>query len=359
MTYIKNIIIIGTGWYGCHIANILQYKYNVTILEKNNKIFDNSSYYNQNRLHLGYHYCRNYNTRSLCKNNYDRFISQYNEVVDNITNNYYILSKGSILDYQTYVNIYTFEQFKFSTMLNNQFKNIDNNIILTAEKVINSDKAVSCFENNLQKVDIKYNAKVKKYYKDTYNLDKILVEAVNALDGTMSIYNCDLLLDCTYNQLGWSKNRYTYELTISLLYKKITTTEFDAITVMDGKFFSIYPRDIKLNIYTLTDVEFTPIISSQNYSDIEEYSPTPEQILDIKNNMEHKVKTYYDTFCDDFEYISYFLSKKTKQISASDSRDITIEEIEKNVVTVNCGKIYGIFDFEDYILKYLECPHKE
>ena len=54
-----------------------------------------------------------------------------------------------------------------------------------------------------------------------------------------------------------------------------------------------------------------------------------------------------------FKYKGYFLSNKTKLLSKSDSRDINIEEIEKNVITVNCGKIYGIFEFEDYMLKYL------
>ena len=45
---------------------------------------------------------------------------------------------------------------------------------------------------------------------------------------------------------------------------------------------------------------------------------------------------------------------KTKLLSNSDSRDITIEELEKNVITVNCGKIYGIFEFEKYIKKYID-----
>jgi L-2-hydroxyglutarate oxidase LhgO len=89
----KNIIIIGGGWYGCHIASILkEYNFNITIIEKNNTIFDNSSYYNQNRLHLGYHYCRNYSTRQLCKKSYYLFINKYNHLIDTIINNYYVIS---------------------------------------------------------------------------------------------------------------------------------------------------------------------------------------------------------------------------------------------------------------------------
>ena len=58
---IKDIIIIGSGWYGLHILKYLKENFNylnIILLEKNNDIFQNSSNYNQNRLHLGYHYPR-------------------------------------------------------------------------------------------------------------------------------------------------------------------------------------------------------------------------------------------------------------------------------------------------------------
>jgi len=124
----SNIIIIGGGWYGCHIALFLKSSgYNVTIIEKNSEIFDNSSFYNQNRLHLGYHYPRDYNTRSLCKNNFDKFVEKYNCVIDNIENNYYLISKSSIIDYKTYKSIYKYENF--NNMAKTQGK---------LEKVLNS-----------------------------------------------------------------------------------------------------------------------------------------------------------------------------------------------------------------------------
>jgi hypothetical protein len=122
---------------------------------------------------------------------------------------------------------------------------------------------------------------------------------------------------------------------------------------MDGNFSSLYPRDISNNSYTLTDVEFTPLIKSQSYKDIENFKITENIITDTKKKMVNKLEQYYPNFQDYFEYDGYFLSKKTKQISSSDTRDITIEEIEKGIISVNCGKIYGIFEWEDYIKKYL------
>lgn len=342
---INDIVIIGSGWYGCHIAKLLQKDYNVTIIEQKSKIFDNSSYYNQNRLHLGFHYSRDYNTRSLCKNNYEKFKKYYGDCIDDISNNYYMISKDSLLDYQTYENIYKYEGFDFNILENDKFDNIYNKILITDEKVINSDKVKTHFNESLKNVKIIFNTRVEGYHKID---DKIIIETDRNID-----ISCDLLLDCTYNQLGWSKLNYKYELTISLLYKKIGDSDIGALTVMDGKFWSLYPREIKQNIYTLTDVEFTPAILSTDYNVINNSSLTDEMIVSIRSNMENKVNSYYKDFLKEFEYESYFLSKKTKKISSSDSRDITIEEIEKNVITVNCGKIYGIFDYEDYIINYI------
>jgi hypothetical protein len=341
----KNIIIVGGGWYGCHIASILKNKYDITIIEKNNDIFNGSSFFNQNRLHLGYHYCRNYATRHLCCQNYNIFLKQYPTLVDDIENNYYMISKDSILDFNTFVSIYKHEQFDFELIDNTLFENIDGQLIKVKEKVINSQRAYKYFKELLNTITIKCNEQFTHYTKE----NELITVFTNS-----TTYDCDILLDCTYNQSELVKN-YIYELTCSLVYKKIKNTPFDAITIMDGKFNSLYPREKNKFTYTLTDVEFTPIISSMQFKDILDYKVTKEKINEIKHNMETKLKKYYPNFNTSFEYIDYFLSNKTKLISISDSRDITIKEVEKNVITVNCGKIYGIFEWEAYILKYIEC----
>ena len=65
--------------------------------------------FNQNRLHLGFHYPRSYKTRLLCKNGYDKFIKQYSELTDIIDKNYYCIADESILDYETYKHIFEYE----------------------------------------------------------------------------------------------------------------------------------------------------------------------------------------------------------------------------------------------------------
>ena len=41
-------------------------------------------------------------------------------------------------------------------------------------------------------------------------------------------------------------------------------------------------------------------------------------------------------------------------IYSSDSRDITITNLNSRIISVNCGKIYGIFEWEKYILNFLK-----
>lgn len=155
----SNIVIIGSGWYGLHIANLLKCKHTVTLIEKDERIFSRSSYYNQNRLHLGYHYPRDHKTRNLCQRNYNQFCEKYKECIDHIPNNYYIISKDSIIDYNTYKSIYCYEDFDFDEV-GEIFTNIQGKIINTKEGVINSDRVRNYFENNMDNINLLLSSKV-------------------------------------------------------------------------------------------------------------------------------------------------------------------------------------------------------
>lgn len=339
----RNIVIVGAGWYGLHIYKLLKDKYNITILEKKKDIFDNSSNYNQNRLHLGYHYPRNKKTRNMCVEKYSKFINDYRDVVDFIDTNYYVVAKKSLIDFGTYKDIFTDDIFKHSFVKNNFLTNIDGDIFCTQEKIINSDRA----KEHFKKLLTENNANIKFDYNVTsitsLSDNKIMVN--NELE-------CDYLFDCTYNQLNLSKKDYIYELTISLLYEKEPSfNDFEALTVMDGDFFSIYPRAINKKLYTLTHVKYTPIIKSDNAKTILDYKLKPRKVNEIRLLMEKDVKDIFPDFDKYFKYKSYFTSYKCKINSVSDSRECIIETSlhNNNIISINCGKIIGIYNVENYI----------
>ena len=70
----KKVLIIGAGWFGCHLfKNLNRKKYSLKIFEKNNSIFSSQSGFNSNRLHMGFHYPRASKTRHQCVNGFVNF----------------------------------------------------------------------------------------------------------------------------------------------------------------------------------------------------------------------------------------------------------------------------------------------
>jgi hypothetical protein len=304
------IAIIGGGWVGCHLANVLRKNNEIVLFEQNN-IFSGSSFFNQNRLHLGYHYSRSYSTRLLCKSTFNRFYNQYSFLVENVKKNVYSVPlNDSLIDFNTYLKIFEdYDTHQLTTI--NCLDNIEGSVIVD-EKYINPVKAKKIFEEELK--------------------DIIQYKKIDSIHDIKNKY--DLVINATNNNfLPITKNTF-FEQCIVLLYKKIKETEFDALTFVDGNLMSIYPYDFENNLYSLTDVEFTPKGNmSLNY---------------VRKNMEMKISKYYKNFLNEFQFVRFEKSIKCKIKNLSDTRVPFIEH-DGNVISCFTGKIQGIYLIEDYI----------
>ena len=337
----KKIIIIGAGWYGLHLANILKKSYSIILLEKESDIFTGASYNNQNRLHLGYHYPRSFKTRKMCLTHHNRFINQYKNIIDVIDDNYYAISNYSYIDYKTYLQIFNTDKYNHTIVENNFLHEIEGDIINTQEKIINAEKAKQFFKKNIC-FDQRLNYKVENI-KNIKN--KVIVN--NEL-------TADLIFDTTNNMLNFSKKEYIFELTITFLYKRINyQIPFTALTIMDGPFFSLFPRNVSKRDYTLTHVQYTPITKNKHIKDIFNTSLNDSKIAEIRNNIEIDVIKVLPDFSREFEYDNYFTAYKCKLANYNDSRECIIENNER-IISINCGKIIGIFDVEDYVKNQLK-----
>lgn len=132
-------------------------KHNVLLIEKNKSIFEGASFYNQNRLHLGYHYPRNYNTRKLCLNGYHKFLFLFPNLISFIDKNYYLTSNHSILDYNTIRSIFQYEKYDYTEVKNELFHNVNNTIMKVNECMIDHKKNEKYdFMNILRKIEYPY-----------------------------------------------------------------------------------------------------------------------------------------------------------------------------------------------------------
>jgi hypothetical protein len=331
----NKILIIGAGWYGCHLGLFLKKNNDVLIFEKEKDIFLGSSGYNQFRLHNGYHYPRSASTISEVKKNYIKFTKRYKNFISFPENNIYaIAKKKSLIDFQTYINILTINKLRFKKKKFNFLKNIEGSII-SDEGVILNDKVKKFFKKNLQD-NIHYKKKVhniKRYKK-----------------------NFDWIIDCTNNTL---KNNYLneieYILTISFIYKVKNNQKVYPLTVMDGELPSIYPYSDKKDYFTLTHAKYTHIKRFNKYENLINFKKkiNPKIINKNKKLSEKSIINFYKDFKKKFLYKGYFLSYKIipKEVSAKRATYITKN---RNLLTVFSPKISNIFTAENYIKKIIK-----
>jgi hypothetical protein len=326
------ILIIGSGWVGCHLASKLRINHDVVIYEKNEKLFSETSYNNQNRLHIGYHYPRNSKTRELCRNTFSKFINQYGFLTKKIKNNVYCIPlKESLIDFETYSLIF---KTGFShTPFNSSLENMEG-CISTEERYIDFKLASQYFNEELRDIHIKKHIKKKDIYK---------------LKGQY-----DLILDCTNNSLpNQKKSNEFYELTVSYIYKNKIKPEFGALTLVDGKLFSIYPY--YNDLFTVTDVELTVLKKFKSLDRLSEFKKKIDKkfLSEKVSLLEKKISFFYPNFLDEFEYQTFILSVKSKVENKSDDRSPVIK-VEGNLLSIFTGKIQGIYiieDFVDYFIK--------
>lgn len=319
------IAIVGAGWVGCHLASKLIGTYDVDIYEAED-IFHSTSFYNQNRLHLGFHYARNQRTRLLCRNTFGRFNSDYEPLISNVDKNIYAIHDQSIIDFGTYTSILKSENIWYDECHLNTLNNIQG-CINTKEKHIDFLKAKNYFKNLLG------NHVIYKKIDDVKELSQ----------------SYDFVINCTNNFIKNSEVNSFYELALTLLFEKINPNGFDALTIVDGNFFSIYPY--QNNIYTLTDVEFTPLFKNDNL-DLVIKSKENIDIESVKIKIVSKVLEVYPDFNNDFKYHGYFTSIKSKTYNNSADR-YPIIGVNGNIINCFTGKIQGIYVIEDFIKNHI------
>ncbi len=322
------IAIVGAGWYGCHIAiSLLQKGDDVTIFERSSRSISGASRYNQNRLHQGFHYPRDYETRKQSLEGFDWFIEHYGNLVDDVNNNYYaVADKLSNLDFETFKQIMTATELKYTVEddgeLFNKFSNISG-LVRTSEKLVLNHRASAYFDDILSK-HLKFNTDIE-------------LSDNNVLEHLKSEY--DFVIDCTWGTARKIPSLdYYYEPCIYFYYRKKTKDDF-AFTLMDGNFFSIYPYD--KDIYTVTSVMNTPIAQVINRSEISAKFCVAKEADYVKNKkcaFEQEIAKYYPNFLNDFEYVEPVYSLKTKLVSGTDFRGCIVTS-EDNLISVFSGKI--------------------
>jgi len=335
------IAILGAGWYGCHIGSImLQRGHELTIFERGDSIFSGASKKNQNRLHLGFHYPRNFSTRLQSSEGFCWFKEHYPAFLCEVPNNYYAVAKNkSLLDFETYLQIMSASGLDYDLEENTcvPLKNLGG-VIRVNEMLIRNDLAEKYFNNILS-----------PYLHLNHSVD---FGCRNDLNDFCSNY--DYVIDCTWLAANkFTKLEIYFEPCIYFYYKKLIDVDF-SLTVMDGDFFSLYPY--KGDLYTLTSVAHTPISKSKTYvealSDIERLCDKGF-VSERRSAFVKLVENYYPEFSAHFKYIGVEFSVKTKIRDESAFRG-SLLEVDGNYISVFSGKIDTLHVSERQILEVIK-----
>lgn len=336
--YTMKVLIIGAGWYGCHIANILlEQGIDICIVDKSNTLFSGSSSKNQNRLHLGFHYPRSKETMDECLSGYYAFLNMYSNLTRRFDKNlYFISSKQSYMTMVSYIETMSKHCNKFTLYTGKlpvSIQNVDRTVLEVEERYIDPIKSTEFFKQLLYP------------YIKTID-DPLAFESIESICKA-SDDSYDLVINCTYNMLNPIQFDH-YELFVTLLYK-INVPDTFAYTIMDGPFFSIYPYDIDNNIYTVTSVTHGVVYNGLS----SDYTLSSEQLEPIIQNMENQILEYIPDWKSVAQYESYYTSWKTKHDTKTDDRSLK-HFYKDGILNLYGGKITGIFDAERIVLSILK-----
>ena len=333
-------MIVGAGWMGCHLAYSLIKKGHVVKIFEKNKIFHGMSGANTNRLHMGYHYPRSYQTRIQSKIGYNSFKKIYpnlNKVINN--NLIYILKKKSLIDYQTYKKVMLSSNLKIkeTKYFTKELSNVEG-IIKVNEAQILQEKAKKFFKSKLKNKLIEnkevHPAKIKFKKKIEFNN-----------------YTYDYLVDCTAGHLFKNKRfDISYEPRVTWIYK--SKLKNFALMAMDGEFYNIFPY--QKNEYILGTPKYSKFKKFSNLVTANKFTKKikKKEVLRRKLLSENIIKKSFVNFNKYFEFKGYFFSMATIFNSNSDNRPTLIKK-QKNVFYVLGGKIDTMFEAEKEILKRL------
>lgn len=321
--------VAGAGWVGCHMAVAGLARGFAVSISDTEQVFAGVSRFNQNRLHIGFHYPRCHQTRDLCRRTFDTFVAQYGAVeglLSDVPGNVYAVHRESHIDAHTYRQIMQAEGLEFQTADAGDFgiEGCYPDVTVVREKRIDPDVAAAHFE-------------------------RVLSQALTVgHDGLAGAHRGDPLVDATYNALGHMDTDATWANTLSVIYDDIRDDPtLGALTVMDGAFFSIYPYN-SAGQYTLTHVTLGLMSDavSDAVSDDEEKKKAREGVIERTiDAMEAEARRVLPSFDSSFRRQGYFVSRKCKRAGASDPRHMVAERFGATYSYMT-GKISGVYDAE-------------
>ena len=328
------IRVLGGGWYGCHITRaLLKAGHDVQLHEIRHELFAGASGGNPARLHLGFHYPRSRLTRAMCQDTHREFMLQYGSLTRTIPINVYaIAADRSTVDWGTYKQVMRGEVdfIELETPEELGLRNIEG-AMLTGERHIVIRAARAFFQRELQ----------GHYYVD---VDPSAFSSVPP--------GFDLTIDCTFCARD-AERIDRYEVCVTGLLRADPTVAGRSVTIMDGKFPSIYQWDPEALLSSITSAEHTPLARFDNWHDANRFAQgVSTEVADAQvQRMREQMAHFWPLSHSLYEPQCALVRIRAMPLSGADARLVDVVQINEKTLRVRAGKIDAVMHAERLILE--------
>jgi len=334
------LAIIGGGFYGCYIAKKLKDKFKskieIHIFEKNKHLITEAGRNNQYKLHLGYHYPRSLHTIKQTINGSKKFKKEFNKFIFYPKKNIYLIHKKSHVKANKFYRIFKKLKLKISIFDIKKLDFLKN--YNDFEKAFKTEEGVIRFHelNNylIKKVELSCDV-----YKNR-NIKKINSVKGFVIDSKNRVYsNYDYIINCSYTNPNMGiKKKFSLKYELAGMVKiKNPFKENIGITIMDGKFVTLYPRDDYFS--SLSSVTHTPIKRFKNLKNL--YKFQNKFNLKKNNRIELITKDIRKYFNKRLQIKNPLLITAPKTKICNDTKDQRPSLIKKykKTISILAGKI--------------------
>lgn len=265
----QSVAIVGGGFYGCSLgAQLARGGARVTLLEAREDLLRGASYFNQARVHGGYHYPRSLRTAGRSQASYQAFMSRYEScVVDDFTC-VYAVARGSMTNARKFRRVCDYIGAPLMDAPESVRRLFNPAVVeaswVTRESVFDAVLLREFVRDELDHagVTVRLGARVDSVEESASGV-RIALEGGETLPA-------DVVLICTYGEaIGALPDGVGYsglhcepcEMALVDLPEPLRGT---GITVMDGPYFSLMPFP-STPFHTLSHVRYTPHGAQPSY----------------------------------------------------------------------------------------------
>lgn len=382
--------VIGSGWYGTHIALVLKGKYpacEVTLFEKNSDIFSEISGKFGIRLHSGLHYPRSEQTRIACHKGFSEFYRYYPEL---ITPHMYSVYGLGILDESGIPSKVDKEKFaavcreleNYSEIQPAEwgYNNLSFAVNVEEPSLVLGTPLRNFFKASLNRAGVKLlcNFHITEVAKGSNNRFIVSGEQSGGCQQTSFIFS-HVINATSYQALAPNPKKWlpfkiemVYQPCLALMYeyteRPLPKLPFSFI-VMDGWFPCLMPYDDRtskeevFSKYIMTHGKWT-ILSS--YETANEAKDCLASINDefvsqrIIPCCERDMERFWPEFKQKFIYVTWIGAVLAKIKTEREFRSaVTFQNEENGMIYVIPGKVSNIFDVGEEVLDLVELSPKK